>query len=707
MSIDELLKSDVNLDDYLREYGENSAFLLAYYLKDINKASVNYYLYSKYLTVDDKIKILDKAIADKNYNAINIIIRDIDNLCYDDSTKPIADKVFNHLIELDKTGQIDINAITGSVFLYRSNPIYMVKKNPKNISYLYNSSREVISEILNYLVSINYTITSSDQFFIDQNVLKNPDLFSFLLKNCKYDPEIDYYIRNKITELSNKEQVSLYYTLIDSGKRVIVNDILTRLNFNNYDYSTVIPTEDLYLNFDKESKDRIISLLTNIKNSSFSSNVVLIMNHVDMDMVNEAKEIIGDKLRIMPIANQIGVITTNYSSAKDSLSYDYEHIKKSEDKLDSYAKMVADTFDKDGELKSLSPLEKFIAAYILTSKFAPYKESNNRSESRSVYEFINSVNDTKIVCVGYTHLLREILYRMGITDTIDWSVGEMKVGNFTFTDHMRMIIHLVDPKYGIDGIYMSDPTYDNTESSETKFKHMLMSHDEALKIDMVSEREIRADETLLFGDALNVTNPYELFRKPIPKEALIKAHLALEHFLDKNMKMVKNGEYDYLEYNEMAEKLGFYDGYSDNIEELMDRLSKMSINEIENNYPALLDTLVRETRVKLENKLGISQLDKTFGNQLISMNSDGKIIYGIKCYYNSEDFDQGDLTIDDVNRLSELFPNNNIDKYYTARFYLAELDKTKTMSEQIEEIETKLMQFNEAYNNIVMNNEKR
>ena len=123
--------------------------------------------------------------------------------------------------------------------------------------------------------------------------------------------------------------------------------------------------------------------------------------------------------------------------------------------------------------KNYSPFEKFIYVYNMTKNFKQYKEvEDNRanipeylmvaqkSQSRYLHEIL--FNDY-MVCVGYAKMLIDFLHKIGIQTTdqgIDVAINdegeELKTGG-----HARVISHIVDPKYNIDGYYISDPTLDN------------------------------------------------------------------------------------------------------------------------------------------------------------------------------------------------------------------------------------------------------
>ena len=137
---------------------------------------------------------------------------------------------------------------------------------------------------------------------------------------------------------------------------------------------------------------------------------------------------------------------------------------------------------------NLSPLEKFLFAYNIAKKYKKYKENEeNRSESRNLYKILDG---EFMVCVGYATLLEDLLTKLGIkaahySVTVDTSLDSVPDDALVIPEeienssggHARAIIHLVDPKYGIDGLFISDPTWDN-DMEHDSYVHALMSPDE-------------------------------------------------------------------------------------------------------------------------------------------------------------------------------------------------------------------------------------
>jgi hypothetical protein len=368
---------------------------------------------------------------------------------------------------------------------------------------------------------------------------------------------------------------------------------------DNKSYDMVIPC------YNPWEKEKALDDLTKFKDYDIRY-FILDMYKTDMDFINKAHKIVGNKLRIKPSFAQ----EEKRTDTRDFPIYSYRKMVKAERLIDSYVKCVADQLDKDGDIKSLSPLEKFIAAYIMVIKFAEYKVEKNKRKSqnkyhvsRSVYEIIDK-EFPDIVCVGFVNLLKLFLDRMGLKNTYTVT--------FTFLDdpnefggyngHVRMLIHLIDPKYGIDGFYISDPTFDSFTLIHSTFSHMLMSHEDVKETDPKGIYDMNIGFTTVGHNATSKweIGPYfeefnndDLFHKPIKPETIVKAYLAVDHFLDKNLKMTD--EYSPLEFFEAACKLKLeYSLKEFDKNTLYDEILKSNIYDIYEYYPHSF-TFIRET----------------------------------------------------------------------------------------------------------------
>ncbi len=602
--LDKILQSKTDLDDYLREYGDNSLFLYNYYLQNTSRVLSNYYAYGSNIEIPDKIKLIYTLINNKaDIKVINFLLNDLMNYKLDDKYQLEIRKLLLDLIEMDKNKIINLDNIECKYDIYQLDPIYFVNKDFNNIRYInYYLDNYVLLEVLRISVDKKYKFTKQDELFLKYQILTNRDNLIFFINNCKYDDYIIATINSYFDGLNNKDA---YYIQKRINNKDLKEFLIDNLNFDNYDVNTLVNDRTIYLMID-EKRDETLKLLEELKKKNFTIDVVLVMDRVDLDYIDKAYKIYGENLKISPIMNQEH--KKMFDGPWDFPYYSVEEIKSSERNIDLYAKTTEDKKDLDGDIKSLSPLEKYIAAYILTTKFAPYKEEDKiygeYHTSRSVYEFIDKVTDRRIVCVGYVHLLKELLYRMGIKDTIDWNVHSIDEEERSHTpgdNHARMMIHLVDPKYNIDGVYMSDPTWDEMGLHKIGIKHMLMARSEIRNIDpKFTYSDLHLDEVDELEDVFNISNINNMFDKPIPKDVIIRAFLAVEHFLDKYMKMTDS--YSPMEYHEMAIKLGYEQNSIDNapsFEELI-RLNREELENYFNIYSDLRIMFLSDLRISLK-----------------------------------------------------------------------------------------------------------
>ncbi len=111
---------------------------------------------------------------------------------------------------------------------------------------------------------------------------------------------------------------------------------------------------------------------------------------------------------------------------------------------------------------NLSPLENMVYVYDLVKSRIYNKEKD------SDYEYISRdlscvLNGDSIVCSGYIALYKAVLSRLGIEVFSEYLTHEDKSG------HERAVSRVVDPKYGVDGVYFFDPTFDSKTSEEDSY----------------------------------------------------------------------------------------------------------------------------------------------------------------------------------------------------------------------------------------------
>lgn len=132
------------------------------------------------------------------------------------------------------------------------------------------------------------------------------------------------------------------------------------------------------------------------------------------------------------------------------------------------------------EAHGYSPLEKLIYAYDIV-KNVDYKELiDDKPKTRNLHDVILG---GEIVCVGYSNLLNGLLTKLGIPAT------ESSVSVYRSPEkeegHQRSVIYLKDSKYGIDGLFICDPTWDAKSTKDIgydrpidRYNYFLLPYDE-------------------------------------------------------------------------------------------------------------------------------------------------------------------------------------------------------------------------------------
>ena len=163
--------------------------------------------------------------------------------------------------------------------------------------------------------------------------------------------------------------------------------------------------------------------------------------------------------------------------------YDIRDYSNYENKLNA---LIKDAY-------GLSPFERYLYAYNVVKKFRKYKENDNdKKEARDLYRILDKDNKY-MVCQGYAVLLHDLLEKLGIESevidvTVEKGFDEVPIDvevtpdgvNTGRAGHARVRVHLVDPKYDIDGIYYADPTWDNNMGNDA-YNHALMTQEEFIE----------------------------------------------------------------------------------------------------------------------------------------------------------------------------------------------------------------------------------
>lgn len=111
-----------------------------------------------------------------------------------------------------------------------------------------------------------------------------------------------------------------------------------------------------------------------------------------------------------------------------------------------------------------SPLEQLILAYDLIRDRFYVREGEDEDYNVS-RDLTSSLLGDKIVCVGFANIFDAVCKKLNIKS----NVFLLNNRRDTTTGHARNMVHLQDDKYGIDGIYFFDPTFDCKKDEENNF----------------------------------------------------------------------------------------------------------------------------------------------------------------------------------------------------------------------------------------------
>lgn len=367
--------------------------------------------------------------------------------------------------------------------LYIANEYYLEKKEEMDEMILYICQNSKMSSI-----SIENTKLINDQ--VIEAILNNQNFKEVSLgsENDIYELDDSLYEKIKNTNIKGIKTYGVSEELKDNFDPIIsFNARKYLIGRNNYDYLQTV--SNYYV--DDELNDQEIE---NLKYLNKDANVILSCNNYE----NVFKII--DCLKELGISKKIDISIKSKNEFNDYIFSHLDAIRNVEGvnvnlsgkvhDFFTYIKYERKLFDLIIPAMKLSNFEKYLYAYNVVKKFKKYKENvDDKHSSRDIYKIFDN---EYMVCVGFAKLLGDLTEKLGI-ESHDYSVG-VDVGldnvdrNATVLSddvmtneegHQRLRVHLVDPKYGIDGYYIADPTWDNDMVHDT-YNYALMTYDEYL-----------------------------------------------------------------------------------------------------------------------------------------------------------------------------------------------------------------------------------
>ncbi len=152
-----------------------------------------------------------------------------------------------------------------------------------------------------------------------------------------------------------------------------------------------------------------------------------------------------DILKQAAPSNQIVVQDTNWFGGVWSLS----DFLNAENLLEMTAEKI--------KSKELSPFEQFICAYHYATN-RNYKFAPKGSPFQACRSYVDVLNNGYCVCVGYATILKRLCEKLGMQCAVQGCLAKDKYGKTV--NHANCLVFLKDEKYGICGLFYSDPRMD-------------------------------------------------------------------------------------------------------------------------------------------------------------------------------------------------------------------------------------------------------
>lgn len=347
--------------------------------------------------------------------------------------------------------------------------------------------------------------TKESWFSIDSTFVKNNDFIKALCEN----PNIERIIINNF--ILTKE---IYDLVKQYNKEIKTDGVVPELE-NNFDNLIVYNARKNLIGSDKyqhiSSSDEYT--LHNPINDEEMKNLKYLKDDVRLTIRHEDY---ANAFKVIDIVTQLKPEATITVKVNDKnlfnmfafsninemvISNVYIDCNSSRDKISfiDYLKYEKRLMEMVKPAMNLSPFEKYLFAYNITKKFKKYKENHDdKSSSRTLYDLLDN---EYMVCVGYATLLGDLLDKLGIPSA-DYSItldvmydgiptdieyipnniienGREKSFELEKAYHARRFVHLVDDKYGIDGMFVADPTWDNSLVNDY-YVYSLMSPNETV-----------------------------------------------------------------------------------------------------------------------------------------------------------------------------------------------------------------------------------
>lgn len=335
---------------------------------------------------------------------------------------------------------------------------------------------------------------SLEQYELIYQTLKNTIALEDVL-NSNFLTQNPYFVMDLISnniDISNVDlqQTRYYEELFPSIKAIAIHNGVDIPTPKTYDDVVQFNGNNVFVNLD--NLDSINKGLEYLKNNNIDQPLTIVLRQSKVD----DEFVIADNLAFFEQLMQSGA-NINFMYDNGESVFSLSEIIESEHNFEHMVNMIKE--------KNFSPLEQLIAVYDIAKIFKPYKKASNdfvlSSQSRSLFEYLH--NDF-MVCAGYSNLIVNMGYRL--------NARYSEIGLQAHEPHSRNYVNIVDKKYGIDGYYVVEPTWEQSGKASGIYEPERSSYNYFLLTTNEGRKEVDMDSSLHGGydTLLTMQTPEEI-----------------------------------------------------------------------------------------------------------------------------------------------------------------------------------------------------
>ena len=431
-------------------------------------------------------------------------------------------KLFNDINEIKNAKELEN---VSKIYLSYSNVKALGISNEGGTIYLYinkNYYKEHKKEVDDFLVSFIHSY-QKDEISIGSGNIINDEFVKALCENdkikiislAKYGFFDKYSLSKKHYEMfkaAKKESIKTQYVdkELEEEFDPMIEYNQEKFLYSYFKYKDLKENSITFVGPIPEDKLYILKYLgeNTVINLSTACNIKEIIETLQKyNKKNQIKIIVIDKMKLNQSFADLGYFDSN-SEIYENIIIPTNSVKNVDLPIKKYLEYEKLLYSIIEPAKNMSPFEKYIYAYDIVKHFKKYntpKKDNKNAENLSSEEYTNIKSSSRdlyqilyneyIVCVGFANFLGDLLNKMGIDNIMipidvdltpakarkqlnipneKWNemsskeryklVAEQEtyIPKTDFGKHARLLVHISDEKYGIDGIYYSDPTWDNS-----------------------------------------------------------------------------------------------------------------------------------------------------------------------------------------------------------------------------------------------------